>query len=160
MGLEYRAAAREAADQPVVFYLGREKFSTHVEVDGMALMEFMKAGVEEADDDLDIETLRAKAAAGDEVATQALGLATARQVTVFYDFLQAALPAGDFRHLRKVCSRHHVPLPTVMQIARDVISQLLGRPTPPSADSVALPSSNGVSSTGGDTSQEPADSSG
>ncbi len=160
MGLEYRAAAREAADQPVVFHLGKERFSTHVEVDGMALMEFMKAGVEEVDDDLDIETLRAQSEAGDAVATQALGLATARQVTVFYDFLQAALPAGEFRRLRKVCSRHHVPLPMVMQITRDVIKELLGRPTSPSAGSAALPSSNGASSTGGDTSQEPADSSG
>lgn len=152
MTTQYEAAAREAAGKPVRFKLAGERFATHVEIDGIALMEFLQAGVEENDALAEVEDLEAAAERDDDAGREAreqLGLIRAKQMTVLYDFLKAALPPREFKRFRTTCQRHHVGAETILQVARDVLSEMLARPTTPSSLSAASPIETGRTSTDG-----------
>ncbi len=144
MSLQYEAAAREAEGKPVTFGIGGAKFSTKApaEIDGFVIMELAKVGVDRGDlDDDDDE-------GGMEV------------LAAFYDFFDGILPAAEFRRFRKVCRRHNVPIDVLIAMAKDVMPLIFGRPTTPSVDSAASPTSNGHVSTDGATSSGPAASTG
>lgn len=142
MSAQYEAAAREAADKPATFRLCGDKFSTHVEVDGLVIMELAKAGVDEDERDEDDQ------------------LGGAATLAAFYEFLEGVLPSGEFRRFRRVCRRHSVPLDTIITIARDLMPLLFGFPTTPSSSSAESPAATGRSSTDGVTSLVPAASTG
>jgi len=157
MTTQYEAAAREAADKPATFRLCGEKFSTHkpsdegVIIDGFALMRFMKAGADEADgvDEAEMDELRERAAKGDAVAVEELGLISARQFSVFFEFMEAVMPRREFARFERVCRRNQVGIDKIIQVARDLMTAVFGRPTSPSASSAVSPIGTGDSSTDG-----------
>ena len=154
MGAQYDAAAREAADKPATFRLCGERFETHspvdgVIVDGFAVMKFLKAGMDEADGDVDLDDLRARSEKGDETAREELGMLSARQNLVFFEFLEAALPRREFARFERLCRRKQIGIEQIIQVSRDLMSAMFGRPTSPSSDSVVLPIGTGASSTDG-----------
>lgn len=160
MSAQYEAAAREAADKPATFRLCGERFTTNKPtdgaiMDGFAVMKFMKAGIDEADDPVDEQELRARVDAGDAAAREELGMISARQHLVFFEFLEAALPRREFARFEKVCRRNQVSIEQIIQVARDLMPAVFGHPTKPSADSVVSPIGTGVSSTGGEATAGP-----
>lgn len=142
MSAQYEAAAREAVDKPATFRLHGEKFATLVEPDGLVIMDLAKAAADEESRDDD-----------DEMA----GTAT---LAAYVEFLEGVLPSAEFRRFRKVVRKHHVDLPTIMTIVKDLVPLLFGFPTAPSSSSAASPSTTGRSSMGGVTSLEPQASTG
>ncbi len=134
MNTQYEAAAREAADKPVTFKLCGKKFSTKVEVDGFVVMDLSKAFAEELERDDDDEPEE-----GDGM----------RQLAIWSDFFEGVMPPSELRRFKRVCRDNSVQLPQIIEVARDIMPHIFGRPTTPSSSSAASPIETGRSSTDG-----------
>jgi hypothetical protein len=150
MSAQYEAAAREAAGKPVRFGFCGEQFHTHVEVDGLLIMEISAAGYEDEESGLDLDDLRRRAEGGDTVAAEELGAITQRQIALFYRFLSSAMPAREFARFKRVCSKRRPGADDIILKAVEVLKAMTGRPTGPSSNSAGSPDETGRSSTTGE----------